>query len=78
MVKKAEDVFKDALALNADERQQLVKLLIEQPAGSWATPEIEQAWQEECDRREAAMDSGEMEMIAHDEVMRRARAKLAR
>ncbi len=78
MVKKAEDVFKDALALNADEREQLVKLLIEQPAAVWATPEIEKAWQEECDRREAAMDSGEMEMVPHDEVMRRVRARLAR
>ena len=76
MVKKAEDVFKDALTLNADEREQLVKLLIEQPAVVWATPEIEQAWQEECDRREAAMDSGEMEMVSHEEVMRRARARL--
>jgi hypothetical protein len=43
MVKKAEDVFKDALALNADERAQLVKLLIEQTAAVWTTPEIEQA-----------------------------------
>ena len=76
MVKKAEDVFKDALALNADEREQLLKLLIEQSAAVWATPEIEQAWQEECDRREAAMDSGEMEMVSHEEVMRRARARL--
>ena len=78
MVKKAEDVFKDALALNADEREQLVKLLIEQPAAVWATPEIEQAWQEECDRREAAMDRGEMETFPHDEVMRCARERLAR
>ena len=55
-----------------------MKLLIEQPAAVWATSEIEQAWAEECDRREAAMDSGEMEMVPHDEVMRRVRANLAR
>jgi putative addiction module component (TIGR02574 family) len=71
MVKKAEDVFKDALALNADEREQLVRLLIEQPAGSWATPEIEQAWMDEIERRVEAIDRGEAELIPAEEVFRR-------
>ena len=78
MVKKAEDVFKDALALNADEREQLVRLLMEKSAGGWATPEIEQSWMDECDRRVKAMDRGEMELIPADEVYRRIRERLAR
>ena len=71
MVKKAEDVFKDALALTADEREQLVRLLIEQPAGSWVTPEIEQAWMDEIERRVGAIDRGEAELIPAEEVFRR-------
>ena len=71
MAKKAEDVFKDALALNADEREQLVRLLIEQPAGSWATPEIEQAWMDEIERRVEAIDRGEAELIPAEKVFRR-------
>ena len=71
MVKKAEDVFKDALALNADEREQLVKLLIDQSAGGWATPEIEQAWKDEVERRVEVLDRGEAELIPAEEVFRR-------
>lgn len=71
MAKKAKDVFKDALALNADEREQFVRLLIEQPAGSWATPEIEQAWMDEIERRVETIDRGEAELIPAEEVFRR-------
>jgi hypothetical protein len=43
----------------------------------WASPEIEQAWMDECDRRVKAMDRGEMEMIPAEEVYRRIRERLA-
>jgi hypothetical protein len=44
----------------------------------WASPDIEQSWMDECDRRVKAMDRGEMELIPADEVYRRIRERLAR
>jgi putative addiction module component (TIGR02574 family) len=71
MVKKAENVFKDALALSAAQREELVRLLTMHRDGCGATPENEQAWAEEIERRVAAMDRGEMELIPAEDVFRR-------
>jgi putative addiction module component (TIGR02574 family) len=75
---KAEKVYRAALALSEAEREELVRLLTMQNDGMWASPEIEQAWMDECDRRVKAMDRGEMEMIPADEVYRRARECLSK
>ena len=53
-----------------------MKLLIEQPAAVWATPEIEQAWHEECDRREQLAAEGKMEWFPTEEVFRCLREQL--
>ena len=76
MVKKAEDVYQDALMLPEEERERLLRMLASPPEGDFVSPEIEQAWRDECDRRVAAMDRGEMELLPADEVFQRIRARL--
>jgi len=77
MRKKAKDVYVDALALNKPEQEKLRELLDARCAGDFASPEIERAWREECDRRVEAMDRGDMELISHEEVFKRIRGLLA-
>ena len=77
MVKEAADVLKDVLALSADEREKLMRLLAMRPDTGWATPETEQAWMEEIERREQAYAEGKAELIPLDEVMRQARERLS-
>ena len=76
MSKKAEDVYADALALSDEEQAKLRELLDSRPGGDFASPEIERAWREECDRRVEALDRGDMELIPHEEVFQRLRARL--
>ncbi len=71
MAKKAADLYREALTLSEDEREELVRLLTMPADSSWSGPEIEQAWMEECDRREEAIDRGEMVLIPAEEVHRR-------
>jgi putative addiction module component (TIGR02574 family) len=77
MARKAEEFYKEALTLSAEEREELMRLLSMQADSCWASPEIEQAWMEECDRRVEEMDAGRMELIPADEVFRRARGNLS-
>ncbi len=78
MVRKAEKIYREALALSEAEREELVRLLTMQNDGMWASPEIEQAWMDECDRRMKAIDEGKMELIPADEGFRRARECLSK
>jgi len=43
----------------------------------WASPEIEQAWMEEIERREQAYTNGEVELIPAEEVFRERRKIVA-
>ena len=76
MSRKAEDVYADALALSDEEQQKLRELLAIRATGDFASPEIERAWREECDRRVEALDRVDMELIPHEEVFQRLRARL--
>ena len=76
MVRKAEQIYREALALSEDEREELVRLLTNEPDSVWASPEIEQSWMEECDRREKAIAEGKMDLIPADEVFRAVRESL--
>ena len=78
MARKAEDLYKEALALSAEEREELKRLLTAQDESLFASSEIEQAWMEECDRREKAVAEGKMELIPADEVFRSVREHLAK
>jgi len=77
MVRKAEDLYREALALSEVEREELVRLLTMKNDSMWASPEIEQAWMDECDRRMKAIDEGKMELFPADEVLRAARERLS-
>jgi len=76
MVRKPEELYKEALTMSAEEREELVRLLTMQVDSGWASPEIEQAWMEEIDRREQAYAEGKMKLIPADEVFRHARERL--
>jgi hypothetical protein len=73
MVRKVEELYKEALALSAEEREELKRLLSMQTDSGWASPEIEQAWMEENERRERAYAKGEVQLIPADEVFRELR-----
>jgi len=75
MARKPEELYKEALALSAEEREELVRLLTMRADSAWASPEIEKAWLEECDRRMKAIEDGTMELIPADEVFRRLRER---
>ena len=51
MARKAEELYKAALALSAEEREELKRLLSMQPDSGYASPEIEKAWMDEIERR---------------------------
>ena len=76
MSRKAEELYKQALTLTAEEREELMRLLSMQADSGWASPEIERAWMEECDRREKEIADGKAEWIPVDESIRRAREHL--
>jgi putative addiction module component (TIGR02574 family) len=78
MVRKPEELYKEALKLSEEEREELVRLLTMQADSGWASPEIEQAWMEECDRRMKAIEDGTMELIPADQVYRHVRERLAK
>lgn len=70
MVRKAEELYKEASALSAEERQELKRLLSMQADSGYASPEIEKAWTEEIERREKLDAEGKMKWIPGEEVMR--------
>ena len=76
MARKAEELYKEALALSAEEREELKRLLSMQEDSLWASPEIEQAWMEECDRRDRDYRAGKTKMIPGDDVIRELRENL--
>jgi putative addiction module component (TIGR02574 family) len=73
MSRTAQDVYRDALALSEEERDELVRLLTMQADDGWGSPEIKQAWLEEIVRREKLYQEGKMKTIPAEEVLRRAR-----
>ena len=78
MARKAEELYKQALTLSAEEREELMRLLSMQADSGWASPEIEQAWMEECDRRDRDYRAGKTKLIPGEEVHRRARERMAK
>ena len=73
MVKKAEDVYQDALMLPNEERERLLRMLGSSPEGDFVSPEIEQAWLEEARRVDREIQAGREELIPADVVMRELR-----
>ena len=78
MVRKAEEVYRDALALSEEEREKLLLLLRNHADPGWASPEIEQAWIEEIDRRENEIAEGKSHWLPGEEVMGELRDRFCR
>ena len=78
MVRSAEDVYRDALALDDDERKRLMKMFNATSYGGFATPELEQYWVGESARRIDELARGDVKPIPLEEVLRDARARLSR
>ena len=78
MARKAEELYREALALSVEEREELMRLLLMQADNGWASPKIEQAWIEEADRRMKAVKEGREKLIPGEEVMRELREIVAK
>lgn len=78
MARKPAELYKEALALSAEEREELVRLLTMQADSGWASPEIEQAWIEEIDRRETEIAEGKSHWLPGEEVMRELRDRFCK
>lgn len=75
MVKKAEDVYQEALLLSEEERERLALMLHNSFSNGFATPEIEQAWLEEIERREKLHAEGKMGSISWEDLRRELRER---
>lgn len=73
MAKKAEDIYREALTLSQDERAELIRLLIRQTDSDFVSPDIEQAWIEEAERRHRAVLDGTEQLVLSEQVMRELR-----
>ena len=74
MSRAAEEVLEAAMALNADERAEVVARL-QASLGGFETPEIAAAWDQEIAERIRAIDAGEVELLTEEEVNNRLRGK---
>jgi len=74
--KTAEDVFEAVQQLDPTEREKLSALLEQEKSGGWASPEIEQVWMEESQRRIRMLNSGEMETVSSEDALLRARQRI--
>jgi hypothetical protein len=61
-------IYKAALKLSSDQRGLLVAMLKQNDNQSWASPEIEQAWMEELDRRERLFVAGKNDDLSWEEA----------
>ena len=69
-------VYEAALQLSAEEREKLVALLNEQSAAEDLDANRNAAWMVELRRRVELLRSGKMTVVAADEAIQRARARL--
>lgn len=75
MLSQLEYVQAQAMQLTPAERNQLLERLI---ISLDTDPEVEAAWEQLADQREADIEAGLAQFIPGDEVMARLRARLAR
>jgi hypothetical protein len=74
--KTLKQIYEEALKLSVEEREKLYLMLLKdegQYAQSQMDPEIERAALEECERVDALVREGKMELIDADEVIHEAR-----
>ena len=71
------DVTREALSLPVEDRVLLAQRVWDS-IEHFATADVEKAWMDEADRRWREIEEGKAQCLPADEVMRRARAGLAR
>jgi len=71
--KTAEDVYEAALALSEIERERLKSMLTREESSGWASPEIEQAWVDECNRRMRLIEEGKAGWVDGEQVLAKLR-----
>ena len=76
MASKAVELYREALLLSEEEREELLWLLTARDEPLFATSEIEKAWMDECDRRLKDIDDGKSTWVDGDEAMGRVREHL--
>jgi putative addiction module component (TIGR02574 family) len=65
----------EVLKLDAPDRMHLLEKLI---ASLDVDPDVEQAWEQLADQREAELDSGAVKAVPGEEVLKRLRSRLPR
>jgi len=78
MVKKAEDIYLDALQLSEQQREKLIRLLTSQRGEGSVDPQVERAAVAEAERRLQAVEAGDEELVPGDDVMRELRRIVSR
>jgi hypothetical protein len=81
MTSKVQKLYQKAIQLSDDEREVFLLMLTNaarcnEANNGWASPEIERAWMEECDRRDRDYRAGKTTLIPVEESIRRAREHL--
>ena len=74
MSTRLEGLEAEALKLAPSDRSHLLERLI---ASLDSDPEVEEAWEREADRREAALESGSVAEVSGHEAINRLRSRLA-
>ena len=67
--KIVQDAYNVVQALAADERELLMVMLEQDQKPGWASPEIEQAWVEECNRRMQLIKEGKAGWVDGEQVL---------
>jgi hypothetical protein len=75
--KTAQDVYEVVRQLSPDERKLLEILMDNDDNSGWASPELEQAWIEECDRRIQLINEGKAGWVDGEQFMQKLRKSLA-
>lgn len=70
MARSARDLFEEAMRLAPEERETLIRLLIE-ALDAEAEEGVEDAWRVEIERRMAELDSGAVQAIPWEELRAR-------
>ena len=78
MVNKVKELYEQALNLNEDERQKLIRLLTESVGGHASQVEVERLWNEEAAWRYRDYKSGKIAAIPADEVFQQLDARFAK
>lgn len=73
MERKAQDVYRDALSLSEDEREELIRLLTMYPATGTTDPDVQRAALAEAERRHQAILDGSEKPIPGEDMMRELR-----